>query len=369
MSRDVIFCHVTASSCELQSCKKWNSQYTWVFGLLQKLPGDFRSNEVTLGSLSVTWGHVTSFAVTWLPPPASNRLGGSEMHSIRVFLAFYNHFLVTLGQMTSFPGHLRSCDVIFCHVTASSCELQPCRKWNVHHTEVFGLLKPLPGDFRSNDVTSGSLLVTWSDVMSFPVTWLPPNASYTLLGSEIYIVREFLTYYTHFQVTSGQMTSLPGHYRSPESRDIITCHVTAFACELQRCGKWNVQCTWVIGLLQPLAGDFRVTSVHLRSLTSFPIRWLLPRASYSLVGSEMYSVRVFLPIYRHFQVTSGHFTSLSVTWGHVTSFPATWLPPASYCLLKIEIYSIWEFLAFYSNFQETSGQMTLLGPFWSPEAK
>jgi len=58
-------------------------------------------------------------------------------------------------------GHLRSRDVIYCHVTASSCELRPCRKWNVQYTPVFGLLQPLPGDFWSNVVTSGSLPNTW----------------------------------------------------------------------------------------------------------------------------------------------------------------------------------------------------------------
>ena len=35
---------------------------------------------------------------------------------------------------------------------------------------VFGLLHPLPGDFRSNDVTSWSLPVTKGHVTSFPVT-------------------------------------------------------------------------------------------------------------------------------------------------------------------------------------------------------
>jgi len=79
------------------------------FGFVQSLPGNFRSNDVTSGSLPITWGHV----------------------------------------------------VIYCHVTTSSCKLQPCRKWNLQCTRVFGLLQPLAGDFRSNDVTSGSLPVTW----------------------------------------------------------------------------------------------------------------------------------------------------------------------------------------------------------------
>jgi len=72
-----------------------------VFDLVKLLPGDFRSNDT---------------------------------------------FLVT-------SGHLRSRDAISCHVIAPSCELQPCRWWNTQYTRVFGLLQPLPGDFRSNDVT------------------------------------------------------------------------------------------------------------------------------------------------------------------------------------------------------------------------
>jgi len=89
------------------------------------------------------------------------------MYSIRHFSAFYSHFEVTTGQMTSLPGHFRSpdvTDVISCHATASFCELQPCRKWNVQYTPLFGILQPLPGDFQWNDVTSGSLPVTWGHV-------------------------------------------------------------------------------------------------------------------------------------------------------------------------------------------------------------
>jgi len=309
-SRDVSSCHVTASSRELQPCKKWNIQYTPVFGLLQPLPADFRSNNATSGSLPVTWGHVTSFPVTWLPPGASYSLVGSEMYNIGQLSVFYNHFQVTSGQMTSPPGHFRSpevtwrhslshdclllratalqevkCtvytsfristatsrwlplkwrhfqvtsghikshDVIFCHVTAFSCELQPCRKWNVQNTQVFDLRHPIPNDLRSNYVTSGSLPVTWGHVTSLTVTWLPPCASYSLVGSEMYIYASF-------------------------------------------------------GLLQPLPGDFRSNDV-----------------------------------------TSG---SLPVTWGHVMTFPVTWLaPPSSYCLVRGEMYSIRQFSAFYSHF-------------------
>jgi len=53
-------------------------------------------------------------------------------------------------------------------------------------------------------------------------------------------IREFSTLYSHFQVTFAQMTSLPGHFRSPEvtfahlrSRDVISRHVTASSGELK----------------------------------------------------------------------------------------------------------------------------------------
>jgi len=121
----------------------------------------------------------------------------------------WRHFRVS-------SGHLRSRDVISGNVNASQCELQPCRKWNVQYTPVFGLLQPLPGDFRSNDVTPGSLPVTWGHVTSFPATWLPAPASYRLVGSETYSIPWFSAFYNHFQVTSGQMTSLLGHLQSPE---------------------------------------------------------------------------------------------------------------------------------------------------------
>ena len=85
------------------------------------------------------------------------------MYSICQFSILYSHFQVTSGQMTSLwltSGHLRSRYVISRHVTASSCKLQPCKKLNLQYTPVFSLLQPLPGEFRSNDLTSGSLAVT-----------------------------------------------------------------------------------------------------------------------------------------------------------------------------------------------------------------
>jgi len=326
-------CHVTASPGELQPCRKWNVQFTQLFVLLQQLPGDFRSNDVTCGSLTVTWGNVTSFPVTWLPPPASCNLVGCQMYSIcqnspstpttRWPPVKWRHFRVT-------SAHLRSRDVIFCYVTASSCEQHPCWKWNVQYTPVFGLLQPVQSDFRSNDATSGSLSVTWGYVTSFPVMWLPHRASCSLVGSEMYGINLFLVIYSHFQVTSGKMTSLPGHFWALEDkwrhflpRDFLLLRATALQ---------EMKCT-VYGSFRPSTAtsgwlpfkwrDFLVTSVSpsvtRTHATSFPVTWLLPPASCILVGSEMHRICQFSSFYSQYQVTSGQMTSFWISFGHLRS--------------------------------------------------
>jgi len=256
-SRDVISCHVKATSCELQPCWSSNAPKTRFIRLLQPLPGKFRSNDVISGSLSVTWGDVTSFPVTWWPPPASYSPAGAQTY----------------------------------------------QKLDIR------LLQPLRGDFRSNDVISGSLSVTWDRMTSFPVTWLPPPASYSPGGAQTFQILYFYAFhsylqvtsrqimssvslpvtwghvtsfpitwlpplasnrlvglkrtqnstyvfYSHFQVTSRQMMSPLGHFRWREARDVISCHVNATSCELQPCRSSNVPKTRLIRLLQPLPGDF-----------------------------------------------------------------------------------------------------------------
>ena len=74
-----------------------------------------------------------------------------------------------------------------------------------HFQVTFGIMS----HFR---VTSGHL----SSRESFPLTLLPPPASYSLVGTEMYSTFQLSAVYSHFQVTSGQITSLPGHFRSPE---------------------------------------------------------------------------------------------------------------------------------------------------------
>jgi len=190
------------------------------------------------------------------------------MNNIHLFSAFHSRFHVTSGQMTSLPGHFRSPDV----------------------------------------------------------TCLPPPASYSLVESEMYNIRQFSAFHRCCQVTSGQITSLPSHFRSPE-----------------------------------------VTSHHFLS------RDCLIPASYCLVGSEIYSIREFSAFYSHFQVTSnqmtslaGHFRPPEITSRHFLSRDC--FIPASYSLVGSEMYSIRELSAFYSPFQVTSGQMTALANhFRSPE--
>jgi len=187
----------------------------------------------------------------------------------------WRHFRVT-------SNHLSSCDVIFCQVTAYSCELQPCRKWNVQYSPVFGLLQPLPGDFRSNHITSDSLPVIWGHVTSVLVAWLPPPASNSLVGSKMYSICQFSAFYSHFQVTSVQITSLPGHFRLPEvtwrhflSRNCLLVLATAF---------YELKCTVYAGFR-----PFTATSRWL------PVKW------------------------RHFRGSSGHLWSRDVISSHVTA--------------------------------------------------
>jgi len=184
---------------------------------MTSLPVNFRSNDFTSGSLPVTWGHVTSFPGTWLPPPASYSLvevKSTVQASFRPSTTISRWLPAKWRHVWVTSGHLRSHDVS-CLETASFCKLQPCRKWNVQYMPAFGPLQPLPGDFRSNDVTSGSLAVSWGHMTSFLVTWLPPPASHSLVGSEMYSICQFSTLYCHFQVTSSQMTSFSGQFRSP----------------------------------------------------------------------------------------------------------------------------------------------------------
>ena len=138
----------------------------------------------TSGSLVIGWAHVTSFSVTWLPPPASYSPVGAQTHTKPVFGVLQplpGDF--RLNDVTS--GHMRWRDVTSCHVTATSCEFQPSRVKRIQNPS-----------FRPSIVTSRWLPVKWRHfrvttghvrlLTSFPVTWLPPPASYSPVGVQTY---------------------------------------------------------------------------------------------------------------------------------------------------------------------------------------
>jgi len=268
-------------------------------------------------------------------------------------------------------------DVSSSHVNATSCGLQPCRSSNVPKTRVFGLLRPLPGDFRSNHASCGPLSVKWGHVTWFPVTGVTPPPSYsplelkrtqnTSFRTSIVTSRWLPVKWHHFWVTCG-------HVRS---RDFISCHVNA-TCELQncrssKCTKQEFSALTATFKWLPLKWrHFRVTSGHVRS--RYIISSLVDATSCELQPcrtSNIHKTWVFCllqPLPGDFwsNVTIG---SLPVTWDHMTSFSVTWmLPPASCCCAGAQTYTKREFLAFYSNFQVTSGKMTSLpGHFRSRE--
>jgi len=266
-SREVMtsFPVMWVSCCELQPCGKLKDQ-TRVFGLPKHLPGDFRSNDVT----SSPWGHVTSFPVMWLVPPASYSLVESQTRKILEFSAFYSHFQVTSDQMTSLLGQLRTCEVMWHHFLSSDWLQRVTALWEVNRTKdpVFNLLQ-LPGNFRSNDVTFGSLPVTWRHVTSTPVVGLLPPASYTLVKSQ-----------THQTVRLFGLQPLPGNFRS----------------------------------IDFTSGSLPVTWGH---VTSFRVMWLPPPASYSLVGCQSCQRHEFGSQQPH---------TVEFWWNHVTSgyLPGTW---------------------------------------------
>jgi len=196
-------------SCELQPCRSINAPKMWVFGPLPPLSW-----------LQVKWHHFRPLAVTW------RHFLSHDRHILRVLAmwehrrpkcelsASYSHFRVTFAQMTSLPGQFRSRDIILCHLTAMSCELQPCRSINAAKMWVFGPQQPLP-------------------------------------------------------MTSGQMTSLPGYFRHLRSRKVICCHLSATSGELQPCRGIN----WRKPRFWPPTATFGWLSVKWRHFRPLEVTW------------------------------------------------------------------------------------------------
>jgi len=268
------------------------------------LPGHFRSPEVT-------WCHFLSHdCLLWAS------LVGSQTHTICRFATFYSHFQVTSAEMTSLP----SLPFTWGHVTWFSVMwLPPPASYSLVGSQTHSILQ-FSAFYSHFQVISGELMPPpgrfWSPghVTSFPVTWLPPSASYSLVRSQTHIIRQFSAFYSHFQVTSGQM-SLSVTSGQLSSRDIISCHVTASSCQLQPCMKSNAQCTPVFGLLQPLPGDFRsndVTSTHFRP-PEFTWRHFLSRDCV-LRATALYEVKRW--VYASFRPSTATSRWLPIKWHH-----------------------------------------------------
>jgi len=181
--------------------------------------------------------------------------------------------------------------------------------------------------------------------------WLPPHASYNLLLCQTHSVRQISAFYSHFQVTSGQMTSLPSHFWSPEVRDVISCHVTAFSCELQPCMKSNAQCM----SFRPSTATSRWLPVkwrHFRSLAVPEFTWhhflsrdcLLLRATalYKVKRTEYESFRLLQPLPGDFPsnyVTSSHLRLPEFTWRHFLSRDCLLLRATALYEVKRRVYA------------------------------
>jgi len=342
-SRDII-------SCELQPCRSSNVHKTWVFGLLQPLPetsGEMTSLPGHFRSLVVTWRHFLSCDCHLLRVTALLELRHTRNASFRPSTGTSGRLPVKLHPFWVTCGDMGSCDIISCHMTATSCELQPYRSSNIPQTEVFGLLQSLPGDFRWNDTTYRTLPVRWGHIILSCDCHLPRVTALQELKR---------TQDVSFRLSTGTSGWLPvkwRHFRVASShvgsRDVIFCDMTATSCELQPCRSSNV--------LQNRS--FRPSTATSRWL---PVKWHHFQVSYGHVGSHDAShgtatscklqpckgsnipkTRVFCllqPLPGDFwwiDVTSG---SLTVTLGHVTAFPITWIPPhGSYSPVRTQTYT------------------------------
>jgi len=136
---------------------------------MTSLPGHFRSH-------GVAWGHFLSRDCHLLQVTALQELKRTINLDYRPSKATSRWLPVKWRHFQVTSGHVVSRKVISCHVNATFCELRPV-EGRTYPNLLIGLLQSLPGHFRSNDVSSGSLPVTWGHVRSFPVTWLTPLAS------------------------------------------------------------------------------------------------------------------------------------------------------------------------------------------------
>jgi len=107
---------------------------------MTSLPGHFWSGELT-------WHHFLSRYCHLLRVTALLEIKLSQSSTYRPSTATSWWLPVKWRLVRVISGHVRSRDVIFRHVTATLFELQPCRSSNVPKTQLISLLQPLGVSF------------------------------------------------------------------------------------------------------------------------------------------------------------------------------------------------------------------------------
>ena len=115
-----------------------------------------------LNYVVITCGHVTSFPVTWVPPFASYRPVEAQTYpkpdrpstaTSRWLPVKWRHFRVT-------SNHVRSHDVIPCHMTAIFCELQPVGSQTYPNLHICDPLRNNPAHPAKIDFLLEAIIVT-----------------------------------------------------------------------------------------------------------------------------------------------------------------------------------------------------------------
>jgi len=190
-------------SCKVQARSSPNAPKTQVFRPLETLLY-FRSDDVTYGSLEVTFGHVPSHHAIWLPLPVSYRLAAAEMQRKREYTGipgpvgavpiWWHYLRVTWGHFWSHECKLQAC----CCSKAPECKYLALPKLcEVSSSLTMPLLGP-GSHFHSYDITFG-LMTRFSCTLQ---TCRSSNAPRTYFGIP-----------NPCEVTSSAMTSLLGHVR------------------------------------------------------------------------------------------------------------------------------------------------------------
>jgi len=219
---DVVSFHVTATSCKLQPCRSRNAPKTRVFGLLQPSPGHFRWKDIPSRSLLVCSGHVTSFCHVTANTRELQPCRG--WNTAKMFLAFYSFSRPLLVKW----GHF--------WVTSNHFWYNPSfyLTWLQHPASYspVGAEVHLKRAFLASTVFSSPLPEKWRHFCSLMARWCchvpPPPASYSSVGAEAHPKHELSAFYSLPHATSGEMTSLPWQFPSlPDAWHLLhsrDCH-------------------------------------------------------------------------------------------------------------------------------------------------